>query len=177
MLPIMITSTVENMSNPLHQVIAEHLPLITFILPFGVSVVALIVSAYYTHINRTRTSRSEQIKTSRDLWERINEKYGPIIEIGRTKGWPSDGSGIIDVPWAMVWSLVAEIDYFAYLILVDEIKDEVALGYYRRHLSDYIEVIMKHYTSADNRYFLHDQYRDFDKLIKKWNINIPDEET
>lgn len=70
--------------------------------------VALIVSAYNAHINRIRTLRSEQIKTSRDLWERINEKYDLIIEIGISKGWPKDHSGVIDVPWAMVRSLVGE---------------------------------------------------------------------
>ncbi len=51
----------ENIPNPLHQVVAEQLPLIAFIMPFGVSLVALIVSAYNAHINRIRTSRSEQI--------------------------------------------------------------------------------------------------------------------
>lgn len=177
MLSIMIASTMENMPNPLHQVVAEQLPLIAFILPFGVSVVALIISAYNAHINRIRTSRSEQIKTSRDLWERINEKYNPIREIGKSKGWPKDQSGVIDVRWAMVRSLVAEIDYFAYLILMDEIKDEAVLRYYRHHLSSYIEVIMKHYSSPDYRHDLRDQYSDFDRLIKKWNINLPDEET
>lgn len=91
----------ENIPNPLHQVVAEQLPLIAFIMPFGVSLVGLIVSAYNAHINRIRTSRSEQIKTSRDLWERINEKYDPIIEIGKSKEWPKDQSGVIDVPWAM----------------------------------------------------------------------------
>ncbi|HEV2877381.1 MAG TPA: hypothetical protein VGW09_08905, partial [Nitrososphaeraceae archaeon] len=161
----------------LHQVVAEQLPLIAFILPFGVSVVALIISAYNAHINRIRTSRSEQIKTSRDLWERINEKYDPIREIGKSKGWPKDQSGVIDVPWAIVRSLVAVIDYFAYLILMDEIKDEAVLRYYRHHLSSYIEVIMKHYSSPDYRHDLRDQYSDFDRLIKKWNINLPEEET
>jgi hypothetical protein len=149
----------------------------TFILTFSLGMIALVLSTYNFRDNRARTSRSEQIKTSRDLWERINEKYDPIIEIGRSKGWPKDKSGLIDVPWAMVRSLVAEIDYFAYLILMDEIKDEAVLRYYRHHLSSYIEVIMKHYASADYRHDLRDQYSHFDRLIKKWNINIPDEET
>lgn len=167
----------ENIPNPLHQVVAEQLPLIAFIMPFGVSLVALIVPAYNAHINRIRTLRSEQIKTSRVLLERINEKYDPIIEIGKSKGWPKDQSGVIDVPWAMVRSLVGEIDYFTYLILMDEIKDKAVLRYYRHHLSSYIEVIMKHYSSPDYRPDLCDQYSGFDRLIKKWNSNLPDEET
>ena len=77
----------------------------------------------------------------------------------------------------MVWSVVAEIDYFAYLILIGEIKDEVVLGYYRPRLSEYIEVIIRHYTPADNRWNLSEEYRDFDRLIRRWNINVPDEET
>jgi hypothetical protein len=80
------------------------------------------------------------------------------------------------VPWEMLSPLVAEIDYFAFLILMDEIRDDKALRYYRHRLSGYIEVIMKHYASADIRNDLRDQYPDFNRLIKKWNINIPDEE-
>jgi len=111
------------------------------------------------------------------LWERINEKYDPIVEIGRSKGWPKDGSGLIEVPWQMLRSLFREIDFFAYLVVVDVIKDEIALSYFRFNLSGYIKVIMKHYASADTRHDLRDQYHYFNRLIKKWNIDVPDEET
>jgi hypothetical protein len=165
----------------------------TIFLAIG-TIVLVIVTGYYarqtkrlvgqterlatsTQQSVTQASQGEQIKTSRDLWECINEKYDPIIEIGRSKGWPKDKSGLIDVPLAMLRSLFCEIDYFAYLVLVDVIMDEKVLGYYKHHLSSYIEVIMKHYASADYRHDLRDQYPDFNRLIKKWNINIPDEET
>ena len=167
----------ENMPNPLHQVISEQLPLIVILPPLVVSVVALILSAYNAHINHTRTSRSEQLKTSREVWSLINEKYDPIKEIGRTKGWPKDKSSIIGVPAHMVWSLVREIDYFAYLVLVDEIKDEKVLGYYRHYLSHNIITIMRYYASSDDRRFLYEDYKNLYGLIEKWNINVPDEET
>ena len=77
----------------------------------------------------------------------------------------------------MLSPLVREIDFFAYLVLHDQIKDEKVLGYYRGPLSEDIKVIMKHYASADIRHDLLEQYPDFNRLIKKWNINIPDEET
>jgi hypothetical protein len=91
---------------------------------------------YNANINRSRTSRSEQIKTSRDLWERINEKYDLIIEIGMSKGWPKDRSGVTDVSWA---------------ILMDEIGDKAVLRYSKASsIYIYIEV-MKHYSSPDYR--------------------------
>ena len=79
---------------------------------------AIAVSVYTFYISHTHIGR-EQIKTSRYLWERVNEKYDPITEIGRSRVWV----GIIDVPWVMLRSVVGEIDYFAYLILVDELQD------------------------------------------------------
>ena len=44
--------------------------------------------------------------------------------------------------------MVREIDYFAYLIVVDEIKDKVVLNYYKTPLSQYINSILKYYTIA-----------------------------
>lgn len=149
----------------------------TFILTFSLGAIALILSYYNFRVNRARTSRSEQIKTSRDLWQLINDKYDPIIEITRNKGWPADKSGHIVVPWAMLSSLAREIDYFAYLVLIDEIKDKGVLNYYKKPLSDYIESILKYYTSPDERHDLYEGYYNFRELIKKWDINRPDEET
>jgi hypothetical protein len=78
----------------------------------------------------------------------------------------------------MLRPLFREIDFFAYLVLHDQIKDEKVLGYYRDRLSEYIEAIMECYASSpDIRYDLRDQYPDFNRLIERWNINIPDEET
>src|SRR5918995_3074366 len=130
--------------------------------------------ATLTQQSVTQASQREQIKTSRYLWERINEKYDPIIKIGRSQGWPEDGSGIIDVGWEMLSPLVREIDYFAFLVLMDEIRD---VRYYRHRLSGYIATIMRHYASANIRHDLRDQYPDFNRLIMGWNINMPDEET
>jgi cell division protein FtsL len=201
MLSIMNLTNEELVPNPLHQIIAKNLSssspdwmiISTIILAVGTAVL-VIVTYYYARQTRrlvgqterlatsteqsvTQASHFEQIKTSMYLWERINEKYDPIIKIGRSKGWPKDKSGIIDVGWEMLSPLVREIDFFAYLVLHDQIKDEKVLGYYRGPLSEDIKVIMKHYASADIRHDLLEQYPDFNRLIKKWNINIPDEET
>jgi hypothetical protein len=81
-----------------------------------------------------------------------------------------------DVPLKKLWSLVREIDYFAYLILIGEIKDKDVLRYYKVPLSQYIENILKYYAPADQRYYLYLDYGNFRELIKKWDINRPDEE-
>jgi hypothetical protein len=128
-------------------------------------------------VSRARTSWSEQIKICRDLWQHINDKFDPILEIARNKGWPADKSGHIVVPWTMLSSLVREIDYFAYLVLIDEINDKGVLNYYKKPLSEYIEIILKHYASPDERHDLYEGYDNFRELINKCNINRPDEET
>jgi hypothetical protein len=148
----------------------------TFILTFSLGVIALVLSTHNFYVNRTRTSRSEQIRISRDLWEHINEKYDPIREKG-TKGWPKDESGNIDVPWPLFTSLFREIDYFAYLVLENEIKDEVVISYYKHYLSDYIETILTDYASPNIRHDLYENYYYFERLVRKWGIKRPEEET
>jgi hypothetical protein len=69
-----------------------------------------------------------------------------------------------------------DIDYFAHLILTGKIKDKDVLGYYKTPLSQYIENILKYYTSYDQRHDLYEDYENFRELIKKWEINRPDEE-
>src|SRR5215207_2695591 len=139
---------------------------------------ALVVSAITFYISYTRESQSEQIKTSRDMWARIDVKFDKIRETAKTKGWDQSENAIkaVDVPADIVWPVVSEIDYFAYLILRGEIKDKVVLGYYKTPLSQYIISILKYYTYADERHFLYEDYRNFDKLITEWKIDRPDEE-
>jgi hypothetical protein len=57
---------------------------------------------------------------------------------------------------------------------VGEIRDATLLSYYRPALSGYIEAIMET-SSPDIRHDLRDQYPYFNRLIERWNINIPDE--
>jgi len=135
---------------------------------------ALAVSVYSFYISHTYTSRREQIKTSRYMWERIYVRLDEIQEITSTEEW--NKSGQKDVPLKKLWPLVREIDYFAYLILIGEIKDKDVLGYYKVPLSQYIENILKYYTPADQRYYLYLDYGNFRELIKKWDINRPDGE-
>lgn len=68
----------------------------------------------------------------------------PIVEIMRSK----DKSGFTDDPWKMLRPLARDIDYFAFLIITGEIRDQTLLSYYKSNLSGYIEAIMKDYASA-----------------------------
>jgi hypothetical protein len=137
-----------------------------------VAAIALGFSVFAFYISRTKAPKSEQIKTSRYFWERINEKYDPIVEVNRSQ----DKSRFTDDRWKMLRPLAREIDYFAFLIIKGEITDETTLSYYELNLSGYIEAIMKHYATADVRSDLRDQYPNFNKLIKKWNIKVPKDE-
>ena len=201
MLSIMNVTNGELVPNPLHQIITSFSPdwmlISTIVLAVGTAVL-VIVTYYYSRQTKglvgqterlaaqterlatltqqsvTQASHGEQLRTSRYLWERINEKYDPIVEFAKSKGRPKDGSGIIDVPWEMLRKLFREIDYFASLVLVDEIAD---VRYYRDNLSGYLETIMSDHASPDIRHDLRHEYPDFNRLIERWNINMPDEET
>jgi hypothetical protein len=62
------------------------------------------------------------------MWERINVRLDKIQEIANTKEWNKLGQK--DIELKDLWPVVREIDYFAYLIVVDGIKDKVVLNYY-----------------------------------------------
>jgi hypothetical protein len=161
--------------NPLHQIFAEHLDF-TFSLGDIAAAIALVVAAITFYISHTQASRHEQIKTSMYMWERINVKYDMIR--AESKGWEEyRKSGHMGVPTDMLWSLIREIDYFAHLILSGVVKDEVVQPYYKKYLSLYIRAVLRYYTPPDQRYQVYEEYSYFDELIKKWNINISDEET
>jgi hypothetical protein len=93
-------------------------------------IIALVVSGFAVYISHFYTSRREQIKTSRYMWERINVRLDKIQEIANTKEWNKLGQK--DIELKDLWSVVREIDYFAYLIVVGEISDKVVLGYYKK---------------------------------------------
>ena len=120
----------------------------------------------------TRESLSEQIKTSRDVWVRINEKYDPIIEIMRSE----DQSTFTEDRWKKLRPLAWDINYFAFLVIVGEIRDATLLSYYRPALSGYIEAIMRNYATPTIRHDLREEFPNFDRLIEIWNIDVPDEE-
>jgi hypothetical protein len=102
----------------------------------------------------------------------INEKYDPIVAIMRSE----DKSRFTDDRWKMLRPLFWEIDYFAFLILMEEFKDEDAFRYYRDNLPRILEAIMRNYATADDREDLRDQYPNFNTLVNEWNINVPYEE-
>ena len=81
------------------------------------------------------------------MWERINVRLDKIQEIANTKEWNKLGQKDIELK-VFFWPVVREIDYFVYLIVVDEIKDKVVLNYYKTPLSQYINSILKYYTIA-----------------------------
>jgi trans-2-enoyl-CoA reductase len=92
----------------------------------AVSVISLGVS--YTTLRRTK--KSEEIRISREIWDRIDAHEG-IIEKW-TLGDHSDEDnrkaiGAID-------SLINEMDYFVYLTENREIEDPVVRDYYRKRL-------------------------------------------
>lgn len=166
MIPISFAIVTEGMTKQLSQ---DY----TFFLTIGLGVVALVLSYYNFETTRTRTSLSEQIKTSRDVWVRINEKYDPIIQIMRSE----DRSGFTVDPWKKLRPLAWDIDYFAFLIITGEIRDATLLSYYRPALSGYIEAIMRNYaTTPTIRHDLREEFPNFDRLIEIWNIDVPDEE-
>jgi hypothetical protein len=173
-MPIAFVAIVESMVMQLPHV---DLTFILGVTTVTIALIALIVSVVTFYISHTRASRSEQIKMSWDLWERINEKYDRIREGVGTKEWPKDKSGYVAVPTHMVWSLIRKIDFLAYLILVEYIKDEEVLRYYKTYLSQYIEAILKYYTPPDRRYQVYEEYVYFNELITEWKINRLDEET
>lgn len=86
------------------------------------------------------------------MWERINVRLDKIQEIANTKEWNKLGQK--DIELKDLWPVVREIDYFAYLIVVDEIKDKVVLNYYKTPLSQYINSILKYYTPPEQREYL-----------------------
>jgi hypothetical protein len=73
------------------------------------------------------------------MWARIIERFDKVREISKT-GKRDQQAGHVIIQ-DILWSVVAEIDYFAYLILSGEIKDKVVLGYYKTPLSQHIESI------------------------------------
>ena len=89
------------------------------------------------------------------MWERINVRLDKIQEIANTKEWNKLGQK--DIELKDLWPVVREIDYFAYLIVLDEIKDKVVLNYYKTPLSQYINSLLKHYTPPEQRV-----YRDYE---------------
>jgi uncharacterized membrane protein len=77
MIPIAFVTMVESM-------VMQLPPVDLVVVGIVIAAVSLAVSVYTFYISHTRTLRSEQTNTSRYLWERINEKYDPIVEINRS---------------------------------------------------------------------------------------------
>jgi hypothetical protein len=134
--------------------------------------IALIVSAYTFYISHTQASQSEQIKTSRDIWAIIAEKYNKYneerMEYNKKQGNPEDESEVSEIlikRRQRYRDLLAEIDYFAYLILSGEIKDKVVLPYYEGLLGDMVSK-MRTISSTDDRRFS-SRSPNLDKLSKK----------
>jgi len=80
--------------------------------------IALIVSAVTFYISHTQESQNEQIKTTRDIWERIREKNHKYLEekmkyLETKSNKPEDN--ILALGAAL--SLLNEIDYLAYFIM------------------------------------------------------------
>jgi hypothetical protein len=100
---------------------------------FGLSTrdfVAIIVTFYIGH---TRSKKSEQIRVSREIWDRIDAQE-EIFE----KMTMEDMSSSIDNRMKLIKaidSLTNELDYFVYLVEKDDIKNSIVREYYRRKIS------------------------------------------
>jgi hypothetical protein len=99
---------------------------------FGLSTrdfVAIIVTFYIGH---TRSKKSEQIRVSREIWDRIDAQE-EIFE----KMTMEDMSSSIDNRMKLIKaidSLTNELDYFVYLVEKDDIKNSIVREYYRKRL-------------------------------------------
>src|SRR5689334_11928612 len=95
-------------------------------LALAVSVISLTIS----YINYARTKKSEEIRISREIWDRIDAHEG-IIEkwtIGDQN--TENNMKMINA----MDSLINEMDYFVYLTENREIKDSIVREYYRKRL-------------------------------------------
>jgi hypothetical protein len=100
------------------------------IVSLGVSIISLLISTVIFYINHTRTKKSEEIRLSREIWDRIDARED-IIEKW-TVGDQSNES-TMNMINAMD-SLTNEINYFVYLMENGEINKSVVREYYRKRL-------------------------------------------
>jgi hypothetical protein len=100
------------------------------IVALSVSVISLGISVVTFYINHTRTKKSEEIRMSREIWDRI-DTHEDIIE-----KW-TIGDRSVENNMEMINamdSLANEMDYFVYLTENGEINDSVVREYYRKRL-------------------------------------------
>ena len=111
----------------------KQLPQVDFTFGIGdiVGSIALLVSVFTFYISHTQASQSEQIKASREIWSDIARKFDEVLE--KIKHIKNQGEQNLEVQ-RIIGPVFNEIDYFAYLILKDEIKDKVVLDYYKEKL-------------------------------------------
>ena len=178
MIPILFATAIEGMF--------KQLPQIDFTFGIGdiVGSIALLVSAFTFYISYTQASQSEQIKTSRDIWASIDEKFEKVRktlkEIDEKLEKESDSTVTPEELWEMFKPLLVEIDYFAYLILTGEIKDKVVLNYYRRKLNLILIKTIGIYfplTKKEIRDDIAVDYRFIYSLLQKWDLTDVKDDT
>ena len=79
----------------------------TDVVAIGVSLIALGVSAVTFYIGHTRDKKSEEIRISREIWERIDANYYIIEKWFRAKSDPKMYSTMVNT----IDPLRNEIDY------------------------------------------------------------------
>jgi len=90
---------------------------------------ALIASPLIFWFGYSRTRRSEQIKISRELMDRIDVKLQKFKEIALPLGPLKHDVKEREVFIIAIDGLLREIEYFSYLLKIDEIRDENILRY------------------------------------------------
>jgi hypothetical protein len=100
------------------------------IVALGVSITALGVSIVTFYIGHTRAKKSEEIRMSREIWDRIDAQEKIIEKWTVADRNTENNMKMINA----MDSLTNEIDYFVYLVENGEINDSVVREYYRKRL-------------------------------------------
>jgi hypothetical protein len=95
-------------------------------LALAVSVISLTIS----YISHARTKKSEEIRISREIWDRIDVHEGIIEKWTIEDQNRENNMKMINA----IDSLINEMDYFVYLTENREIKDSIVREYYRKRL-------------------------------------------
>jgi hypothetical protein len=100
------------------------------IIPIILSLIALGVSFFAFYIPHRRAKKSEGIRVSREIWDRIDRQERFI------ENWTMQdhSSGDSLPPMKAMDSLMNELNYFVYLTENGEIKDATIREYYRKRL-------------------------------------------
>ena len=94
------------------------------------AITALVITAITFYIEHTRNKTSEEIRVSREIWDRIDTLEAIVEKWTIEDQSERDDMGMIKARD----SLINKLDYFVYLAKKGEIKDSTVREYYRKRL-------------------------------------------